>query len=149
MTIKQSAPFGLHSSKGLAATAPPVVSNGSPSCWWIPTKHDKSGDSNQLQRLPQSSVAALPVLGRVRKSNSSPSCWRSWKKAAMAATAPQVVGDGSPNHRWSWKKVLEEEVPTELKVLLTLSCTLTSFSKHTTEDPAPGCPSRRRSARMI
>jgi hypothetical protein len=45
--------------------------------------------------------------------------------------------------------VLEEEVPTELKVLLTLSCTLTSLSKHTTEDPAPGCLSRRRIARMI
>ena len=45
--------------------------------------------------------------------------------------------------------VLEEEVPTELKVLLTLSCTWTSLSKHTTEDPAPGCLSRRRIAKMI
>jgi hypothetical protein len=46
-------------------------------------------------------------------------------------------------------EMLEEEVPTELKVLLTLSCTLLSFSKHTTKDPAPGCLSRRRIARMI
>jgi hypothetical protein len=45
--------------------------------------------------------------------------------------------------------VLEEEVPTELKVLLTLSCTLMSLLKHTTEDPAPGCLSRRRIAKMI
>jgi hypothetical protein len=35
--------------------------------------------------------------------------------------------------------MLEEEVPTDLKVLLTLSSTGTSLSKHTTEDPAPGC----------
>ncbi len=47
------------------------------------------------------------------------------------------------------EKLLEEEVPTELKVLLTLSCTLTSLSKHTTEDPAPGYLSRRRIAKMI
>ena len=33
--------------------------------------------------------------------------------------------------------MLEEEVPTELKVLLTLTGTLTSLLKHTTEDPAP------------
>ncbi len=46
-------------------------------------------------------------------------------------------------------KMLEEEVPTELKLLLTLSCTLTSLSKHTTEDPAPGCLSRRRIPKMI
>jgi hypothetical protein len=39
--------------------------------------------------------------------------------------------------------VLEEEAPTELKVLLTLTGTLTSLLKHTTEDPAPGCLSRR------
>jgi hypothetical protein len=45
--------------------------------------------------------------------------------------------------------LLEEEVLTELNVLLTLSCTLTSLSKHTTEDPAPGCLSRRRIAKMI
>ncbi len=45
--------------------------------------------------------------------------------------------------------MLEEEVPTELKVLLTLSCSLMSLSKHTTEDPTPGCLSRRRIARMI
>jgi hypothetical protein len=45
--------------------------------------------------------------------------------------------------------MLEEEVLTELKVLLTLSCTLTSLSKHTTEDPAPGYLSRRRIAKMI
>jgi hypothetical protein len=48
-----------------------------------------------------------------------------------------------------WVKVLEEEVPTELKVLLTLNCTLTSLIKHTAEDPAPGCLSRRRIAKMI
>ncbi len=47
------------------------------------------------------------------------------------------------------KELLEEEVPTELKVLLTLSCTLTSLSKHTTEDPTPRCLSRRRNAKMI
>ena len=45
--------------------------------------------------------------------------------------------------------MLEEEVPTELKVLLTLSGTWTSLSKHTTEDPAPGCLRRRRIAKMI
>ncbi len=47
------------------------------------------------------------------------------------------------------QEVLEEEVQTELKVLLTLSCTLMSLSKHTTADPAPGCLSRRRIAKMI
>jgi hypothetical protein len=52
------------------------------------------------------------------------------------------VGVGSP-------KVLEEEVPTELKVLLTLTSTLTSLLKHTTVDPAPGCLSRRRIVKMI
>ncbi len=36
--------------------------------------------------------------------------------------------------------LLEEEVPTELKVLLTLTGTLTSLLKHTTEDPAPWLP---------
>jgi hypothetical protein len=45
--------------------------------------------------------------------------------------------------------VLEEEVPNDLKVLLTLSSTWTSLSKHTTEDPTPGCLSRRRIAKMI
>jgi hypothetical protein len=45
--------------------------------------------------------------------------------------------------------VLEEEVPTELKVLLTLTGTLMSLLKHTTEDPAPGCLSRRRIVKMI
>jgi hypothetical protein len=45
--------------------------------------------------------------------------------------------------------VLEEEVPTELKVLLTLSCTWMSLIKHTAEYPAPGCLSRRRIAKMI
>ncbi len=45
--------------------------------------------------------------------------------------------------------LLEEEVPTELKVLLTLTGTLTSLLKHTTEDPAPGCLSRRRIVKMI
>jgi hypothetical protein len=45
--------------------------------------------------------------------------------------------------------VLEEEVPTELKALLTLTDTLTSLLKHTTEDPAPGCLSRRRIVKMI
>ncbi len=45
--------------------------------------------------------------------------------------------------------LLEEEVPTELKVLLTLSGTLTSLLKHTTEDPAPGWLSRRRIVEMI
>jgi hypothetical protein len=46
-------------------------------------------------------------------------------------------------------QVLEEEVPTELKVLVTLTGTLASLLKHTTEDPAPGCLSRRRIAKMI
>jgi hypothetical protein len=45
--------------------------------------------------------------------------------------------------------VLEEEVPTELKVLLTLTGTLTSLLKHTTEDTAPGCLSRRHIVKMI
>ncbi len=45
--------------------------------------------------------------------------------------------------------MLEEEVPTELKVLLTLNSTWTSLSKHTTEDPAPSCLSRRHIAKMI
>jgi hypothetical protein len=45
--------------------------------------------------------------------------------------------------------MLEEEVPTELTVLLTLSCIWTSLSKHTTEDPTPGYLSRRRIAKMI
>ncbi len=47
------------------------------------------------------------------------------------------------------RPLLEEEVPTDLKVLLTLSNTWTSLSKHATEDPAPGCLSRRRIAKMI
>ncbi len=47
------------------------------------------------------------------------------------------------------KLVLEKEVPTELKVLLTLTGTLTSLLKHTTEDPAPGCLSRRCNIKMI
>ncbi len=47
------------------------------------------------------------------------------------------------------RTVLEEEVPTELKVLLTLTGTLTSLLKHTTEDPDPGCLSRRRIVKMI
>jgi hypothetical protein len=45
--------------------------------------------------------------------------------------------------------MLEEEEPTELKVLLTLTGTLTSLLKHTTEDPAPSCLSRRRIIKMI
>ena len=45
--------------------------------------------------------------------------------------------------------MLEEEVPTELKVLLTLTGTLTSLLKHTTEDPTPGCLSERRIIEMI
>ncbi len=45
--------------------------------------------------------------------------------------------------------LLEEEVPTELKVLLTLTGILTSLLKHTTEDPTPGCLSRRRIVKMI
>jgi hypothetical protein len=45
--------------------------------------------------------------------------------------------------------MLKEEVPTELKVLLTLTGTLTSLLKHTTEDHAPGCLSRRRIIKMI
>ncbi len=47
------------------------------------------------------------------------------------------------------KVMLEEEVPTELKVRLTLIGTLTSLQKHTTEDPALGCLSRRRIVKMI
>ncbi len=45
--------------------------------------------------------------------------------------------------------LLEEEVPTELKVLLTLTGTLPSLLKHTAEDPAPGCLSRKRITKMI
>jgi hypothetical protein len=56
-----------------------------------------------------------------------------------------IFEDGSG----AMKVLLEKEVPTELKVLLTLSCTLTSLLKHTAEDPAPGCLSRRRIAKMI
>jgi hypothetical protein len=70
MTIKQSAPFGSHSRKGLAAKAPPVVGNGSPRRRRSPTKQDKSGDGNQ----------------------GSPSCWQSWKKAATVMMAPPVTG---------------------------------------------------------
>jgi hypothetical protein len=77
MTIKQSAPFGSHFRKGLAAKAPPVISNGSPSCWRSPAKQDKSNDGNQ----------------------GSPSSWRSWKKAAMVTMAPPVV---SKVGRW-WR----------------------------------------------
>jgi hypothetical protein len=99
MTIKQSAPFGSHSRKGSAVTAPPVIGDCSRSCWWSSTKRDKSGDSNQLQRLPQLSAAAPPVLGRVEKSDGFPSCQQSWKKAATVTRAPPVVGNGSPS-RW-------------------------------------------------
>jgi hypothetical protein len=70
MTIKQPAPFGLHSRKGLAAKDPPVVGDGSPSCWQSPTKQDKSNNGNQ----------------------GSPSCRWSWKKAVMVTMAPPVVG---------------------------------------------------------
>jgi hypothetical protein len=45
--------------------------------------------------------------------------------------------------------MLEEEVPTELKVLLNLKGALTSLLKHTTDDPAPGCLSRRRIIKMF
>ncbi len=45
--------------------------------------------------------------------------------------------------------MLEKEVPIELKVFLTLTGTLMSLLKHTTEDPAPGCLSRRRIVKMI
>ncbi len=45
--------------------------------------------------------------------------------------------------------LLEEEVSTELKVLLTLTGTLMSLLKHTTEDPTPGCLSRRHIVKMI
>ncbi len=45
--------------------------------------------------------------------------------------------------------LLEKEVPTELKVLLTLTGTLMSLLKHTTEDPAPGCLSRGHIVKMI
>jgi hypothetical protein len=45
--------------------------------------------------------------------------------------------------------LLEKEVTTELKVFLTLTGTLTSLLKHTTEDPTPGCLSRKRIVKMI
>ncbi len=45
--------------------------------------------------------------------------------------------------------MLEEKVPTELKVLLTLTGTLMSLLKHTTEDPTPGCHSERCIIKMI
>ncbi len=48
-----------------------------------------------------------------------------------------------------YMNMLEEEVPTELKVLLTLTGTLMSLLKDTTEDPAPGCLSRKRIVKMI
>jgi hypothetical protein len=70
MTIKQSAPFGSHSCKSLAAKAPPVIGDGSPSRQRSPTKWDKSDDGNQ----------------------DSPSCRRSRKKVATVTTAPPVVG---------------------------------------------------------
>ncbi len=54
-----------------------------------------------------------------------------------------------PSPARSTPLLLEEEVPTELKVLLTLTGTLTSLLKHTTEDPAPGCLSKRRIVKMI
>ncbi len=54
------------------------------------------------------------------------------------------------NHPANNKYVLEEEVPTELKVLLDLDLVPSDvLDKHTTEDPAPGCHSRRRIAKMI
>jgi hypothetical protein len=63
------------------------------------------------------------------------------------AGCPSVVGHFQ--RHLPHKQVLEEEVPTELKVLLTLTGTLTSLLKHTTEDPDPGCLRRRRIAKMI
>ncbi len=63
--------------------------------------------------------------------------------------------DATTNHgqerlwRVAVTELLEEEVPTELKVLMTLTGTLTSLLKHTTEDPAPSCLSRRRIVKMI
>ena len=46
--------------------------------------------------------------------------------------------------------MLEEEVPTELKVLLDLDLVPSDvLDKHTTEDPAPGCLSRRHIVKMI
>jgi hypothetical protein len=66
-----------------------------------------------------------------------------------APTRQEHIGTPCWIHLEMASNLLEEEVPTDLKVLLTLSSTWTSLSKHTTEDPAPGCLSRRRIAKMI
>ena len=83
MTIKQSAPFGSHSCKGLAAKNPPVVGDGSPSCW-----------CSHLLKWTKA-VKAPPVVGE-----GSNSCQQSWTKAAMATIPPPVIGgDG---RWWQW-----------------------------------------------
>ncbi len=69
--------------------------------------------------------------------------------AAMATAMAGVAALAGKATATAVAMMLEEEVPTELKVLLTLSCTWMSLSKHTTEDPAPGCLSRRRISKMI
>jgi hypothetical protein len=75
--IKQSAPFGSHSRKGLVAKALPAVGDGSPSHRRSLTKRDKSNDGNQ----------------------GSPSHRRSWKKVAMVTKAPPVVGEVGQRRR--------------------------------------------------
>jgi hypothetical protein len=120
MMIKQSAPFGSHSCKGLAAKAPPVVSNGSPSCWRSPTKRDKSNDGNQgspshrgNRKKAATVTTAPPVVGRVgrwrqglsRKLETAPPVVGGVvrRDEQKQKTAP-VVGNGSNNHRQSQTK---------------------------------------------
>ncbi len=70
--------------------------------------------------------------------------WAAMKGISLASTHNPIRLSLKFGHN-----VLEEEVPTELKVLLTLTGTLTSLLKHTAGDPAPGCLSRRRIVKMI
>ncbi len=65
------------------------------------------------------------------------------------AKQAQETAKGAMTSFASLMFMLEEEVPTEFKVLLTLTGTLMSLLKHTTEDPAPDCLSRRRIVKMI
>jgi hypothetical protein len=73
-------------------TAPPVIGDGSRSPRWSQNK------AARVKRCP-------PVIGKVgrrrqrlpRLSEMAPSRWRGQKKAATAAVAPPVVGDGSPS----------------------------------------------------
>ncbi len=124
--------------------------------WWMLTRIQTIQNQHMLQRLtairpkrrgshhvdaianPNHVMADARRTKKVQRS----SMRRTPVPIARNSTAPNPIAYPRIN-------VLEEEVPTELKVFLTLSCNLMSLSKHTTEDPAPGCLSRRRIAKMI